>query len=230
MAQKIYIAPSLLAGDFGNLAREAQRCEEAKADRVHVDVMDGHFVPNITIGPATVKALRKSTKLPLEVHLMIERPDKFADAFMDAGSDTILVHVESPCDVMETLRKIQNRRLRCGVVLNPETPADAAFPFLNFVDEVLCMTVNPGFGGQPFLASVLDKIKILREKARRMNRNNLDIEVDGGINNETGAQCVAAGANVLAAGTAIFSRENLAEAINELREHAEAAKPSEPNA
>ena len=226
MPQEINIAPSLLACDFGNLAREAQRCQEAKADRVHVDVMDGHFVPNITIGPATVKALRKVTKLPLEVHLMIERPDKFADAFIDAGADTVLVHVEAPHDVFQTLQKIQGRGVRIGVVLNPETPAKAAFPFLSLVDEVLCMTVNPGFGGQPFISAVLDKIKIIRREAARIGRNNLDIEVDGGINNETGAQCVAAGANVLVAGTAIFSRKNIAEAIKELREHAEAARKS----
>jgi len=215
--QNIVVAPSILAGDFGSFARDAQRTEQSAGDWLHCDVIDGHFVPNITFGPDTITAFRKATKLPLDVHLMIERPDQYVGRFMDAGADHLIVHLEAPHDVTKTLAQIRDRGKAAGLAINPGTPAEKALPFLGQIDELLVMTVHPGFGGQAFLPEMLPKIRALRSAAA-----NLPIIVDGGINPETGRQCVAAGATVLVAGNSLFRHKtlNLAEAIAELRRHA----------
>lgn len=217
---QVLIAPSMLAADFGAFAAEARRTEQAGADWLHCDVMDGQFVPNITFGPDTVAALRQASRLPLDVHLMIQQPDRFVDRFIEAGADHIIVHVEEAArhDVGRTLAAIKRHQKRAGLSLNPSTPVATILPFLDRVDLVLVMSVNPGFGGQSFMTEVLDKIRTLRTAA-----SQLDIVVDGGINAETGRQCVEAGANVLVAGNALFRHKklDLTGAIKELREYVE---------
>ena len=215
--RKLIVAPSIFAGDFGNFARDAKRAEEGGGDWLHCDVMDGHFVPNITFGPDTIAAFRKATNLPLDVHLMIERPDVYAERFIDAGADHVIVHLEARHDVAKTLALIRGRGKSAGLAINPATPAEKARPFLGQIDELLVMTVNPGFGGQAFMADMLPKIRALRSAAKE-----LPIIVDGGINAETGRQCVGAGANVLVAGNSLFRHKtlDLGEAIAELRNHA----------
>ena len=212
--RKILIAPSILAADFGQFAAEAHRTELAGADWLHCDVMDGNFVPNITFGPEVVAALRRATTLPLDVHLMIARPDLYVERFLDAGADNLIVHIEPQYDVAPTLAVIRGRGKRAGLSLNPATPVEKIFPYLDQVAEVLVMTVNPGFGGQAFIPATLEKIRELRRRAPQ-----LDISVDGGINPVTGRQCVEAGANVLVAGNALFRHKTLAlpAAIQELR-------------
>ena len=214
MKHPIKIAPSILSADFAHLAFEIERVEKAGCDLIHLDVMDGHFVPNLTIGPAIVAAVRKVTKLPLDVHLMIERPEKYVPSFAKAGADHITVHAEA-CEgnLGEVIRQIRSLSVRCGVSLKPASPLSLIEHYLAEFDMVLLMTVNPGFGGQFFMREVLPKIEALRKKY------DGDIEVDGGINKDTSREVVRAGANVLVAGTAIFGRKDTKVAIDDLRCH-----------
>ena len=197
------IAPSILAADFAKLGEEVRAIDEAGADWIHIDVMDGHFVPNITIGPGVVKALRPYTSRPFDVHLMISPVDSFLEAFADAGADIITVHPEAGPHLHRTIQRIKDLGKKAGVSLNPATPAKALDYVLEEVDLVLVMSVNPGFGGQKFISSQLRKIEAI---ANRIAKENLDVhlEVDGGIDPETARQAVGAGANVLVAGTAAF--------------------------
>jgi ribulose-phosphate 3-epimerase len=213
----ILIAPSILAANFAQLGEQVAAAEKAGADRIHVDVMDGHFVPNITIGPVVVKSLRPVTRLPLEIHLMIENPDQYLDAFAEAGADSLLVHEEGAVNLHRTVQHIRALGKKAGVVINPATPAGALEEILPDVDLVLVMTVNPGFGGQQFLHSTLPKIRRVREMIDRV-RPGCELEVDGGIEPHTAPLAVDAGARVLVAGSAVFGvREGVAAGMERIR-------------
>ena len=212
----VKIAPSILSANFSKLADEIKDVERAGADYIHIDVMDGHFVPNITMGPLVVEAIRPITKLPLDVHLMIENPDQFIESFVKAGADYITVHVEACKHLHRTIQHIRSFGVKAGVVLNPATPIEMIKHVLKDIDMVLLMTVNPGFGGQSFIKSVLPKIKQVKELIDQEGLN-IEIEVDGGINPETAKLCTDAGANVLVAGSAIYNHEDRKKAINEIR-------------
>ncbi len=199
----IKLAPSILAADFARLGEQVAAADKAGADRIHIDVMDGHFVPNLTMGPIVVQALRPITRLPLETHLMIEEPDLFLEAFAEAGADTILVHQEGAANLHRTVQHIKVLGKRAGVVLNPATPAVMLDAILSEVDLVLVMTVNPGFGGQEFIHTTLAKIRQVRQMIDRV-RPACELEVDGGIEPHTAPLAVEAGARVLVAGSAIF--------------------------
>jgi ribulose-phosphate 3-epimerase len=212
----VKIAPSILSADFSHLEEEIKKVEKAGADLIHIDVMDGHFVPNITIGPLVVKACRQVTKLPLDVHLMIENPEKFIPDFAKAGADIITIHVEAAKSLVEDIELIKQYDVKPGVVINPATPVEKVFSVLDKVAMVLLMSVNPGFEGQKFIPEVLDKIKQLRllVVSRKLS---VDIEVDGGINLITAKEVIKAGANVLVAGSAIFYANDYQKTIKQLR-------------
>lgn len=212
----IKIAPSILSADFARLGEEIADVEKGGADYIHIDVMDGHFVPNITIGPLIVEAVRPVTKLPLDVHLMIENPDQYISAFAKAGADYISVHAEACRHLHRTIQMIKAEGVKAGVVLNPATPVDFIADILEDLDLVLLMTVNPGFGGQKFISSVLPKIKKTRDMVKERGLS-IEIEVDGGINEETAKLCVEAGANVLVAGSAIYNAGDRSAAIQAIR-------------
>lgn len=200
----VIVAPSILSADFARLGEEARAIEAAGADWLHVDVMDGHFVPNITVGPAVVAALRRNTRLPIDAHLMIAPADPYLEAFREAGADHLLVHPEAGPHLHRTLRRIRELGARPGVVLNPSTSPETLAWVMDTIDIVLIMSVNPGFGGQSFLTSQLAKIAAVRDMIARSGRD-IVLEVDGGVTAETAGACIAAGATALVAGTAVFS-------------------------
>ena len=212
----VKIAPSILSADFANLERDIQRI--STADYVHVDVMDGMFVPNITIGIPVVASIRKTTELPLDVHLMIVQPVRYVEQFCDAGADLVTVHVESDTEenIHAALDKIHAKGKRAGIILKPKTPAEAALPFLEKVDLILVMTVEPGFGGQKFMADQMEKVSALRALIDQRNPG-CELEVDGGVDPVTCKTCIAAGANVLVAGSAVYKAADIPARIAELR-------------
>ena len=205
--KKIQISPSILSADFSQLGNEIKRLEDAGADMIHVDVMDGHFVPNLTIGPPVIEALKKKTKIPFDVHLMISPVHKYIEAYSKAGADIITIHPEATEDLKTSILKIKELKKKVGVSLNPETNIDIILKFLDQIDLVLIMSVNPGFGGQKFMPEVLDKIKELK-KIQQEKKLSFDIEIDGGINFENSKIVIEAGANILVSGTTIFKSNN----------------------
>jgi ribulose-phosphate 3-epimerase len=215
---KIIVAPSILAADFSRLADEIRRVEQAGADWIHCDMMDGHFVDNISFGPEIVGIVRKETRLPLDVHLMIQSPDHYAPRFVKAGANSITVHVEREAnhDVEKTLRAIRDAGCRPGLSLNPATPFESVEPFLDKIDVLLVMTVHPGFGGQSFRPEMMEKVNCAAEW-NKSHGGTIDIEVDGGINAHTARLSIQNGANVLVAGTSIFHAKDYAKAIRDLR-------------
>lgn len=210
------IAPSILAADFSKLAEEVKCVDSLGADYIHIDVMDGHFVPNITLGPGIVKCLRPHTNLPFDVHLMIENPDQYIKDFKDAGADIITVHVEACRHLHRTLQLIKQYDMQCGVVLNPHTPLEMIKHVLHEVDWILIMSVNPGFGGQAFIPDSLSKISTLNQWRKEQNLSYI-IEVDGGVNEETARLCEAAGADVVVAGSAVFNAADRGLAIQKIK-------------
>ena len=215
MAQNIKISPSILSADFSILGNEIKNLEKAGADLIHVDVMDGHFVPNITMGPPIIKAIRKCTKLPFDVHLMISPVEKYIKAFADAGSDIITLHPEATDNLKRAIQTVKSFGKKAGVSLNPKTPISALMDVINDIDLILIMSVNPGFAGQSFMSEVLPKVSELR-KMINDKKLKIDIEIDGGINFETAPLAVKAGANILVSGTTIFSG-SLKDNIKKLR-------------
>jgi ribulose-phosphate 3-epimerase len=213
---EVKVAPSILSADFANLGRDIASLTEWGADIIHIDVMDGHFVPPITIGPLVVKAIRPLTDRPFDVHLMVDNPLKHVDAFVEAGADSITVHAEALADLPHALRYIKDRGVRAAVSVNPGNPLDMLKSVIGDVDMVLLMSVNPGYGGQAFIGSVLEKIKALRQWMNELGLDT-DIEVDGGIYPENVQQVIDAGANIIVAGSAVFGADDPREAIRLLR-------------
>jgi len=211
------IAPSILAADFTKLGEDVIRIDKAGADMVHIDVMDGHFVPNITIGAPVVKALRKVTKLTFDVHLMIENADRYIDDFIAAGADIITIHIEADKHIHRTLQRIRQKGIKCGVALNPATPINTLESILGDIDMVLLMSVNPGFGGQSYISSITGKIKALRDMCNAQGYTNMDIEVDGGIDANTIKLVAEAGANVIVAGSAVYNAPDIEAMISLLK-------------
>ncbi len=225
MSSIIKLAPSILAADFARLGEQVSEAEAASADYIHVDVMDGHFVPNITVGPLVVRAVREVTRLPLDVHLMIEEPERHIDAFAAAGADILVIHPEASPHLHRVIEQIKGHGLRVGVALNPATPLAAIEEVLAEVDLALIMSVDPGFGGQEFIEDVLPKVRRLR---RLLDEQGLavELEIDGGITPETAPRCVEAGVRVLVAGTAIFNNKgSVADNMARLRESATRTEP-----
>lgn len=214
----ILIAPSILSADFANLAAEIQDAERSGGDLIHIDVMDGHFVPNLTFGPLVVQSIRPHTTLPLDVHLMIERPEQYIPAFVQAGADSITVHAEACVHLHRTLHQIKEAGVKAGVALNPATSVHFVEPVLEEVDYVLVMTVNPGFGGQAFIPGTLRKIRELRRMLDERGLSRIGIEVDGGIDPKTASLTVEAGANILVAGNSVFGQPNRKTAIDAIRQ------------
>ncbi|MFA6600677.1 MAG: ribulose-phosphate 3-epimerase [Candidatus Omnitrophota bacterium] len=210
--RKIWIAPSLLSADFGRLAEEIRSIEEAGCDLLHVDVMDGHFVPNITIGPVVVQSIRKYATRPLDVHLMIENPSRYIEEFRRAGSDWITIHVEAEPDIAGTLAKIRSLGAKAGLSLRPKTPLSAIEPYLSQADLLLVMSVEPGFGGQSFMPDMMEKVRALRPKYKGL------ISVDGGVNLKTVDEVLRAGADIIVSGTGVFGEKDRPAAIRRLRE------------
>jgi len=205
--KKIQISPSILSADFSQLGNEIKRLEEGGADMIHVDVMDGHFVPNLTIGPPVIKALKKQCSIKFDVHLMISPVHKYIEAYSDAGADIITIHPEATDNLGESILKIKSLNKKVGVSLNPETKIDLIIDYLEKIDLVLIMSVNPGFGGQKFMPEVLEKIRKLK-KIQSENHLNFDIEIDGGINFDNCQSAIEAGANILVSGTTVFKSNN----------------------
>lgn len=220
MTENVKIAPSILSADFGRLAEHIAEAEAAGADYIHVDVMDGHFVPNLTIGPVVVRAVRRATALPLDVHLMIEAPERYLDEFCRAGANILTVQVETCPHLHRTVQQIKELGCKAGVALNPATPASSLEEILPYLDLVLVMTVNPGFGGQAYIESMTRKIARVRHMLDAA-RSTAELEVDGGINGDTAAEVTKAGAQVLVAGSAVFGApEGVGRAIAHLRQRA----------
>ena len=215
----IKLAPSILSADFARLLEDVKKVEKAGCEYLHIDVMDGHFVPNITLGPGIVKSLRKDVNMVFDAHLMIENPDNYIKEFADAGCDIIVVHQEACTHLHRTIQNIKSQRIKSGVALNPATPIETIKYVLQDVDMVLLMSVNPGFGGQSYIPVVTEKIKELKALIDEMNLD-IDIEVDGGVKPSNIAEVVNAGANVIVAGSAIFNAGNIDEAVKSLRENA----------
>lgn len=231
--RQIKIAPSILAGDFGHLADEAKRIEDSGAERLHIDVMDGNFVPNLTMGPQAVAAINRATNMFLEVHIMVYHPFDYIERFVEAGADLLSFHFEATEDVEETLKYIRRCNIKAGLAFCPETSMSMIPKYLDQCDQILLMTVNPGFGGQAFMPEVLEKIRFTREVCDRLDIRQggitpkkgspeealppFDIEVDGGINAETCRQCVEAGANVIVAGTYLFQAKDMSAAVHSLK-------------
>ncbi|TAL68452.1 MAG: ribulose-phosphate 3-epimerase [Bacteroidetes bacterium] len=223
MGKQIKIAPSLLSADFAHLADDVRKCEQGGADLLHCDIMDGHFVPNITVGPLIVRAIKPLTKLPLNCHLMISEPEKYIEDFVKAGADYISVHVECQNHLHRTLSLIKSFNIKAGIAINPVTPLNYAFDAAEYCDFILLMSVNPGFGGQKFIKSVLKKCEILSNFLETNKLDNVDIEIDGGIKIENVADIVSAGANMLVSGSGIFDGDVVSN-IKQLRANAENVK------
>lgn len=217
---RIQILPSLLAADVGRLEEGVRKAEAAGADALHIDIMDAHFVPNLSMGPTVVEMAKRHTRIPLNVHLMMSKPDQYVTRFADVGSDTLHIHIEAECDVPDTLERIRRLGMRPGITLNPETPAEMIFHVLDMVDEVLVMSVRPGYGGQKFIPDSLAKIRAIRDHATRMQKNSLDLMVDGGVNSELGAECAAHGANMLVAGTSLYGAADMKAELTLMRKKA----------
>jgi ribulose-phosphate 3-epimerase len=215
----VIVAPSILSADFRALEREVKAAQDAGADRIHCDAMDGHFVPNITFGPMVIEAVKKSVAIPLDVHLMIADPDRYVDAFCDAGADILLVHAEACKDLDATLGRIRARNVKPGVAVDPDKPVDLFLPRLAAIDQVLIMTVYAGFGGQAFIADSLPKIKLVADQAARLGLC-IDIEVDGGINHDTARVCAQHGANIFVAGNYVFHSSDYQGRIKAIRDAA----------